>query len=234
MVINTSNIALTTATTLSGVVSKINTAGITGVTASAANNKLNLFVTSAAASNGSTADGKVTLVDSLHSPLAAAGITAGTYYNPQVTRDTYVGVPSWRSTDTVAAPYGSVYIKTSVQGNGMNLAVKKYNNTAGSWATLAVPIYSTIADAIYSLDPAGGGNGIAAGTVIGRYTTSATSKLCGTRLFFRKEGTKTSVTGNTPTGSFTIGHSFNIQATVLGTSSYATTALSPEIGRAHV
>ena len=227
VVINTSNIALTTATTLSGVVSKINTAGITGVTASAANNKLNLFVTSAAASNGSTADGKVTLVDSLHSPLAAAGITAGTYYNPQVTRDTYVGVPSWRSTDTVAAPYGSVYIKTSVQGNGMNLAVKKYNNTAGSWATLAVPIYSTIADAIYSLDPAGGGNGIAAGTVIGRYTTSATSKLCGTRLFFRKEGTKTSVTGNTPTGSFTIGHSFNIQATVLGTSSYATTALSP-------
>jgi len=225
VVINTSNVALTTATTVAGVVSKINAASIPGVTATADSNKLNIFVTSSSRSDGTNADGKVSITNPLGSAVSgwsAAGISIGTYYNPQVSRDTYVGVPSWRSTDTVAAPSGSVYIKTSVQGNGMNLAVKKYNATAGTWTSLAVPVYGTLADAMYALDPAGGGNGIAGGTVVGRYTTASNSKLCGTRLFFRKAGPKTIVTGSTITGSFTIGNSFSMSVTQLGLPNYLT------------
>jgi hypothetical protein len=222
VVINTTTVQLTTATTLAGVVSRINSAAITGVTASATGNKLNLIVNSTARSNGSTADGKVIIADGTNAPLAAAGITAGTYYCPQVAHDTYVGVPSWRSTDTVAAPSGSVYIKTSVQGNGMNLAVKQYNSTAGTWTTLAVPVYASPAAAIYGLDPAGGGNGIAGGTVIGRYYINSNRNLCGVRLLFRNAGPKTIVTGSAVSAAFTIGHSFTLAVTQLGSSSLAT------------
>jgi hypothetical protein len=220
--INTTTVQLTTATTLAGVVSRINSAAITGVTASATGSKLNLIVNNTSRSDGNNADGKILIADGTNSPLAAAGITAGTYYSPQVAHDTYVGVPSWRSTDTVAAPTGSVYIKTSVQGNGMNLAVKQYNSTSGTFTTLAVPVYASPATAIYGLDPSGGGNGIAGGTVIGRYYINSNTNLCGVRLLFRNAGPKTIVTGNTPSGALTSGNSFTVAVTQLGTSSLAT------------
>lgn len=224
--INTTTIQLTTATTLSGVVGKINTAAITGVTAEAVNGKLTFYVDSTAESDGANADGKILIVEGTHNPLASAGITAGTYYCPQVTRATYVGVPNWRATDTAPAPSGSVYVKTSVQGNGMNLAVKKYNSTAGTWTSLAVPVYSSSSAAIAALDVSGGGNGIAEGSVFARYYVSSNRKLSGIRLLFRKAGPKTVVTGNTPTGNFTVGNSFTIQVTQLGTAVLASTSVS--------
>ena len=222
LTINGTTVNLTTATTASGIASKINTAAISGVTAAAdTQGRLNLYVTSASKSDGTNADGKIHLTNPTGSAWTALGITSPAYYyNPQVARDTYVGVPSWRSTDTVVAPSGSVYIKTSVQGNGMNLAVKEYNATSGTWTSLAVPVYGTLADAMYALDPAGGGNGIAGGTVVGRYQTASNTKLCGTRLFFRKPGPKTIVTGSTVTGTIT--GSFNISVTQLGNPSYIT------------
>jgi hypothetical protein len=224
--INTTTVQLTTATTLAGVVSRINSAAITGVTAaaSATGNRLTLIVDSTAKSGGSSAnaDGKIIIADGTNAPLAAAGITAGTYFCPQVEHDTYVGVPSWRSTDTIAAPSGSVYVKTSVQGNGMNLAVKQYNSTAGTWTTLAVPVYASPAAAIYGLDPSGGGNGIAGGTVIGRHYINSNRNLCGVRLLFRNAGPKTIVTGNTPSGALTNGNSFTVAVTQLGTDALAT------------
>jgi hypothetical protein len=218
MTINTSNISLTTATTVSAIASKINDAGISGVTASGSTGKLQIFATSYAKSTGGTADGKVILIDGPGTPLTKAGITAGTYYSPQISRGSYVDIPSWLPSDTVAAPYGSVYVKTSVQGNGMNLAVKQYNATARSWTSLAVPVYANSASAIYNLDLAGGGNGIAGGSVYARYTVSSSNtKLLGVRLMFRNAGPMTMVTGSVPSAAFTVGNSFTLQSTDLGT-----------------
>lgn len=218
MTINTSNISLTTATTVSAIASKINDAAIPGVTASGTSGALKIYATSFAKSTGSTADGKVILIDGPGTPLAKAGITAGTYFSPQISRGSYVDIPSWLSSDTVAAPSGSVYVKTSVQGNGMNLAVKQYNATAGAWTTLAVPVYSDSASAIYNLDLSGGGNGIAEGSMYARYTVSSSNtKLLGVRLMFRDAGPMTSVTGSVPSAAFVVGNSFTLQATTLGT-----------------
>lgn len=220
--INNILVPLGSATTLSGVVGAINTyatnnpSTFPGVTATDAGNKLNIIATSSAKSNGSVVDGKVILVDGANTPLSRAGVTAGTYYSPQVSRGSFVDIPSWRSTDTAPAPTGSVYIKTSVQGNGMSLAVKRYNAIAGAWTTLAVPVYKNSESTIYDLDVSGGGNGIAGGSMYARYTTSSTNaNLVGVRLMFRKAGPKSSATG-TPSGSFIIGNSFTIQATDLG------------------
>jgi hypothetical protein len=230
LTINTSYpINLGSARSLAGVVSAINAAAIPGVTVAAVNNQLTFYVTNASCSNGSVADGKVLLADGTNTPLAVAGITAGTYYSPRITFASYVGIPSWLSSDTVAAPTGSVYVKTSVQGNGLNLAVKKYNASSASWTTLAVPAYASARDAIYGLDAAGGGNGIAAGSVYARYVTSTNTDLAGFRLFFRQDATGTNVTGtaNSFTGSsFTAGQSFTIQATNLGTNAFTTATCS--------
>jgi len=223
--INTKLISLGSATTLSGVVGAINTyaannpSTFPGVTATDDGNKLNIIVTSYAKSNGSVPDGKVTLFDGVNTPLARAGITASTpvtYYSPQVSRGSFVDIPSWRSTDSAPAPTGSVYIKTSVQGKGMSLAVKRWNAIANTWTTLAVPVYKNSESAIYDLDVAGGGNGIAGGSMYARYTISSTNtNLVGVHLMFRKAGPKSSATGTTP-GAFIPGNSFTIQATDLG------------------
>jgi hypothetical protein len=203
---------------VSAIASKINDAAISGITASGASGVLKIFATSFAKSTGSTADGKVILIDGPGTPLSKAGITAGTYFSPQISRGSYVDIPSWLSSDTVAAPSGSVYVKTSVQGNGMNLAVKQYNATAGSFTSLAVPVYENSASAIYNLDLSGGGNGIAEGSIYARYTVSSSNtKLLGARLMFRKAGPMTSVTGSVPSAAFVVGNSFTLQATDLGT-----------------
>jgi hypothetical protein len=227
--INNTLVSLGSATSLAGVASAINTyatnnpSTFPGVTATTNGNKLNIIATSSAKSNGSVVDGKVTLADGTNTPLSRAGVTAGTYYSPQVSRGSFVDIPSWRSTDTAPAPTGSVYIKTSVQGNGMSLAVKRYNAIAGAWTTLAVPVYKNSESAIYDLDVSGGGNGIAGGSTYARYTTSSTNaNLVGVRLMFRKAGPKSSATG-TPSGSFIIGNSFTIQATDLGSANAVNT-----------
>jgi len=226
MTVNGETVSLTTATTASAVAGKINDAAITGVTADGSTGKLVFYVDSTATSDGATVDGKLILVEGTNSPLAAAGITAGTFYSPQVSHATYVGIPNWRATDTAPAPSGSVYIKTSVQGNGMSLAVKKYNSAAGTWTTLAVPVYSSSATAIATLDASGGGNGIAEGSVYARHYISTNRSLTGVRLMFRKAGPKTVATGNTPSGNFTIGNSFTIQYTQLGTAVLGSVSVS--------
>jgi hypothetical protein len=224
--INTSTvISMGSARSLAGLVSAVNAADIPGVTAAAVNNQLVFFVTADSESNGSTADGKLLIADGTNTPLAIAGVSNGTYYSPQIEFATYVGIPSWLSSDTVAAPTGSVYVKTSVQGNGLNLAVKKYNANSSSWTNLAVPAYNSSKSAIYGLDAAGGGNGIAAGSVYARYTTSSNASLAGFRLFFRQDATGTNVTGTSAPNSsaFTAGQSFTLSATNLGTDALTTT-----------
>ena len=216
--INGTEIAMGSARSLNGLVSAVNAADVAGVRAAAVDNKLVFYVT-----NDAT-DGVLEIADGDNTPLAIAGIGDGSYYSPQITFATYVGIPSWLPSDSVSAPTGSVYIKTSVQGNGLNISVKRYNATSSSWTSLAVPAYASAATAIYGLDPAGGGNGIAAGSVYARYTTSSIDTLAGYRLFFRTSATGTTVTGNAiPNSSaFTSGQTFTLEATGLGDDALAT------------
>jgi hypothetical protein len=218
MTINTIEVELSTATTLSAVKDIINAANIAGVTATTLNSKLTFFVDSTATSDGSTEDGLLVLADGDNNPLSEADLAEGTYYCPQIAKETYVGIPSWRATDTVSAPTGSVYVKTSAQGNGLNLAVKRYSSLTQTWTTLAAPAYASGSVATATLDPAGGGNGIAAGSVYIGHRVDENEKVVGYRLGFRKNATGMTITGSqAPTSNaFTVSQTFSISVDTLG------------------
>ena len=219
IVINTITVTISSGNTLSDAVSDINTAmDGNGVSALAVGGRLYIFADSTAASNGVDADGKVSISDGAVACLSNLRLTAGTYYCPQLAFGDYVNIPSWRSTDTVKAPTGSVYVKTSVLGNGMNLVVKEFNSDAGAWSRLAVPVYSTEEEALYTLDPTSGGFGIAAGTVFGKYEIFS-SNVAGVRLFYRSKAGATRITGAVPSGSIT--GTFKVRATATGQQSLA-------------
>jgi hypothetical protein len=155
------------ARTIAQVVSAINSAAITGVTAAYIDGRLEIYATDDSASNGATADGKITISNSDGTPLASLGLgTSGsTYANPVLTFGSFAEIPSWRSTDTVPRPSGSIFAKVGATGSGSDLVIKRYNSTTETFVTLATEFFNRAQDAIYGLDPAGGGNGIVAGTV---------------------------------------------------------------------
>jgi hypothetical protein len=155
------------ARTIAQVVSAINSAAITGVTAAYIDTRLEIYATDSAASDGATADGKITIANSSGTPMASLGLgTSGsTYANPLMTFGTFAEIPSWRSTDTVPRPNGSIFMKVGATGSGADIVVKRYSSTTETFATLATEFFNRAEDALYGLDPAGGGNGIVAGTV---------------------------------------------------------------------
>ena len=171
LTINTHTIT-TTLTTIVGIASEINTqlatAGETGIIASPYNNTLQFFITSAAKSNGSVADGKMIITDGTNTPLVLAGITAGTYSSPYFFYGTYAQQPSggWFPTDTQPRPAGSIWWKTSATGGGWSPSLKEYSLSTDTWVPVSAPMYTYYSDAIYALDPAGGGINITHGQII--------------------------------------------------------------------
>lgn len=155
------------ARTIAQVVAAINSAAIAGVTAAYFDTRLEIYATNSAASDGVTADGKIIIANSAGTPMASLGLgTSGsTYANPELVFGTFAEIPSWRSTDTVPRPYGSVFMKIGATGSGADVVIKRYSRTTDTFATLATEFYNRAEDAIFGLDPAGGGNGIVAGTV---------------------------------------------------------------------
>jgi len=197
IVINGTTVSLgntATTKTVAQVAALINAATIDGVTSAAVNGKLEIYASSLAESNGSTADGKITIANGVGTPLATLGVVAGTYANPLLTYGTFAEVPSWRSTDTVPRPSGSIFAKLGATGSGSDVVIKRYNSSTESFATLAAPFYNRAEDALYGLDPAGGGNGIAAGTVWVAYDPLRTD-TGGFKPFRRRVAGQTIVTG---------------------------------------
>ena len=180
--------------TIAQVVAAINGAAIDGVTAAYANGKLELYATVLAESNGSVADGKIAIANGSGTPLASLGIVAGTYAKPIMTYGSFAAMPSWRSTDSVPRPTGSVFLKIGATGSGANILIKSYSSATQTFATLATEFFNRAEDALLGLDPSGGGNGIAAGTVWLAYDSLRTD-TGGFKPFRRRVAGQTSVTG---------------------------------------
>ncbi len=202
--------------TMAQVATQINAQSITGVTAASVNGKLELYATSAAQSNGSVADGKIAIANSTGTPLAGLGITAGTYANPKMIYGSFVDVPSWSSFDTVPRPSGSVFLKYGATGSGADLVIKKYSTASDSWTTQATDFHENLVAATLALDPAGGGNGIAAGTLFLAYDPLET-ETAGYQPFIRRVAGPTIVTGSTLAANpFTIGERIDIIVSKIG------------------
>lgn len=209
--INGQGITLSSSTTTAqGVANDINAAAIAGITAGVLSGKLVLYVTSAAL------NGAATLLTLGQNTLAELGIDAGSYAAPAVVADTYVNIPAWRQTDTVPRPSGSVYIKTTALGNGVNFVINKYSQTTSSWGSpLAVKLFSNEFDALFGLDPAGGGNGLQFGTVYVKYNVSSSGVSF--KPYYRAKQGATKITGAVPTSAFVPGNQFTIKISQVNT-----------------
>ena len=200
------------------VAAAITAATIDGVTAAVVDGKVEIYANSLSESNGATADGKIIIANGSGTPLATLGITAGTYANPKLTYGTFAEIPSWGSFDTVPRPSGSIFLKTGATGSGADSVIKKYSSSTALFSTLAVDFFERAEDALFGLDPSGGGNGIAAGTVWMSYDPLRTL-TGGYKPYVRRVAGQTVISGSAVAANpFTIGDAVVIGVTSIGTS----------------
>lgn len=196
----------------------INSAAITGVYAAVNAGKLVIFADSTATADGSTAnEGAVNIINGTGTPLTALGITANTYYAPAFLADYTYNVPRWRTTDVQPEPTGSVWQKINNVNLGANIVLKKWSAVLGVWVQQSVPIYQTGREALYSLDPSGGGINIPVGTTWARTNPSyGTPDTAGLEVYEFQQAGALVVPGTTvPAGTaFTPGDTFAISGTI--------------------
>ena len=215
LVINATTITATgtTATSLSV---DINTAAITGVKASAVGNKVMLFCTSAALA------GRIIVSSGTMNISTVLGIDPGTYMAPYLFYGNYAEQPSggWFTTDSEPRPTGSVWWKLGSTGGGLNIVLKKYSSATGTFQAQNVPAYYNSNNAIYGLDPIGGGVNIPTGQVVVTYSITDTTSN-NLKFYYRKPHTAAEANGEaiaytgTP-GTFTAGNSFSLDWTQPG------------------
>ena len=239
IIINGTEITLS-GQTLASLVGQINGASITGVTAETnltrTGNKLWLYADCEATSDASTADGGVISID----PLSTAGllttlgidISGGNLFlAPDLQQSPNYQVPRWRTTDTNGGrPTGSVWQMTTNVNSGANLVVKKYDAQLGSFIIQNCPIFQSVSQAQYTLDPSGGGKNIPTGTLIG--VTNIDPEACGAggyndtgtlEIYERFAEGATEIAGLTINPVFVNGNQFSIRYSQAGTT--ALTAL---------
>ena len=243
MIINGTTVTVGATNTVAGFVAVINAAAITGVTARAVSNQLYLYATSAAGTDGSTLnfDGFIEIVAGPNlgtALLTQLGITASQYPAPEYFPGYSYQQPKWISGATIdplsSRPTGSVWQNMSAANNGLQVIVKKYSATLGTFVTQACPAYINDSYALYGLDPTGGGRNIPAGTTYVWYTSYewSTTPLATAAFTIEERLTAgaTIITGTTTpsaTGTpFVVGNSFSLNSTqpgsVIGVSATAT------------
>lgn len=218
LVINGTTV-ITSGTSVNTLVSDINTAAITGVKASISGTKLSLYCTSSAA------NGRITIANGTMNVLSVLGITPGNYYAPILFSGNYAQAPSggWFGTDTEPRPTGSIWWKLGETGGGLKLNLSQYNNSTGVFENRPLPLYFNPAEAIYLLDPVGGGINVSTDQHFATYQ-QLDGSYNGIRVLHYHDvanrgpnGEHTAYTG-TPT-TFTAGETFTIQASAPGSAS---------------
>jgi len=197
----------TTAQTLAGLVSDINTAAITGVTAAVVSNKIELYATSAAASE------QIILANNTGTILTDAGLTAGTYARPKIAQDPHYTVPAWKSSDTTPRPAGSVWVKTTSSNSGFLADVSTYSTASASFLSGTAAAYENDQTALKNLD-ATGGSAITAGSFYIQYDVTENDTVT-YKLFKRYSAGALTVTGTVNDATpMTGGNTFTISASV--------------------
>jgi hypothetical protein len=146
------------------------------------------------------------------------------YNAPAVQFSSYTNPPAWRTSDITPRPNGSVWFKTTATGNGASYAIKEYNAVIDSWSLLSAPLYASDSDAIYGLDPVGGGASLNAGALYIRYDTLGTTTATFTPYIKNVQGVLT-IKGTVAGGSATTykaNDSFSMSVSVPGSSALST------------
>jgi hypothetical protein len=192
---------------------RITTAGTTNFTAIGA--LANAVGTVFVATGVGTGTGDAT--PEVEDDLTTIGIANAVYGRAALTHGSFAQVPTWSIFDPVTRPSGSIWIKTSSQGAGVNFTVKTYDSALDVWSTRAMPVYATGFDALFGLDPAAGGSNIRANSSFVKYNTNNNGIASYTIYKLAAAGVTKVIGSTTPGGSaFVVGNQFSIVASVPG------------------
>jgi len=136
----------------------INSLNITYLSARVIDDKLSIAYSEPGVNN------YITLANGNNTPLTDMGVKIGISYAPDCVFAASSGMPLWSSSQVAPHPTGSVWIKTSIAGSGMDLKLSKFSSTTASWNSVPVSKYQTSQQAIADLDSTGG-KSIPQGTV---------------------------------------------------------------------
>lgn len=89
--------------------------------------------------------------------LSDLGISARNYFSPKFIAAPSSRMPLWTASQVTPHPSGSVWLKASASGNGLNMVLSRYNIATGAYGTVNVPSYRTEDNATATLDSSGGG-----------------------------------------------------------------------------
>jgi len=217
-------------TTIASMAADINTASIAGIVSTVANGKIQIFVDSAGSNDGSTDDGngilmvEAGLTGSLLADLGIAVSGDKPYYAPGLSQGYNYNNPPWGATNAEPHPTGSVWYKLNNVNSGANLVVKQYSVATDTFTTLSTPIYANDQSALKTLDPAGGGTNVPAGSLYVQNNVQENNTY--TSKFLERFTTgATLVTGTTVTPTFVAEETFTIQASAKN-STVLTTAVT--------
>lgn len=219
--------------TVEGLSDAINSASITGVYSSYINGQLQIYGDSTATNDGGATVGVINIANNTGTPLTNLGITSNNYFVPQYLQSYSYQSPRWGSTQTTAAPTGSVWQKGNNVNLGLNLVVKKYDSTLGAFVLQSCASYGNDALANFALDPSGGGTNIPAGaTIVEPISTdsSALITLSGFTIYSRYATGATIITGGDTTPTFTPANKFTISATSSESGVYSTPVEAEVLG----
>lgn len=222
IVLNGTTVTLS-GTTVAQLASSINSASITGVTAAAVDNKIEIYANSTAASDGSTTDGKIILANGSGTILTVAGLTAGTYARPLIQQSAHYTVPEWKTSDTVPRPNGSIWIKTTQHNLGARPDISVYSSTNGvfeSQTLTGTNIFENDQTVLKETDTTGG-KAIEAGKYYVQFDVDEDDTAT-YKLFKRYATGALEVTGNVTTASLTASNTFTISASAAGSTTMST------------
>lgn len=148
---------------LAGVVNAINAYGTDLVFARAINGKIHIY------SAQPEQDATLEFINQVNDPVDDLGLVSGVdYYQSSVFYGKSSQMPLWGSSQVQPRNSGSVWIKTSQAGNGVNLVMSKYNTSVGSYVSQSCDLYPSARHAISDLDSTGG-KAIPEGTLSAQY-----------------------------------------------------------------
>jgi hypothetical protein len=170
-----------------------------GVSASLdASGKLNLYT------DGSTVNQAITVSGSwiVAAKLVPVGTSTKTYYAPKLTMGPHTAVPAYKTFDSAPRPTGSLWVKTTNANQGADWVIKQYNDATSSWITQTVGVYATGAEALFKMDPIGGGINLSVGRTFVKYNDDESNPaLANFKIYIRTGRGATKITSSVITNS---------------------------------
>lgn len=200
--------------TVQQLVTLINAAlNASGVYAANIGGKLTLFADHTATNDGSTEDvGIIAINNVVGTPLATLGIVSGQYAAPAYFAGPNFSAPRWRATDILPEPTGSVFQQTNSVNQGMQMQIKRFDATLGTFVLQATQVFANDAAALFALDPVTGGQVIPAGTTYAQIDPY-NEDYAGVLFLERVAVGATVITGANPAPVFVVNSTFTLTAT---------------------